>query len=49
MIFLGEATFARSAVFFNIVQKAFDPQIFFDEFLKKRVNVCRDKIQQNNA
>ena len=24
-------------------------QIFFDGFLKKRINVCRDKIQQNNA
>ena len=44
--------------FLNIVQKAFDPppfvlnitlQIFFDGFLKKRVNVCRDKIRQNNA
>ena len=22
---------------------------FFDGFLKKRVNVCRDKIRQNNA
>ena len=54
----GEPTSARSAVFLNIVQKAFDPppfvlnimlQIFFDGFLKKRVNVCRDKIRQNNA
>ena len=43
--------------FLNIVQKAFDPPlrfehhvaIFFDGFLKKRVNVCRDKIRQNNA
>ena len=47
--------------FFNIVQKAVDPpapppfvlniaeQIFFDGFLKKRVNVCRDIIWQNNA
>ena len=24
-------------------------QFFFDGFLKKRVNVCRDKIRQNNA
>ena len=43
---LGVATFARSAVFFNIVQKAFDPprpppfvlniilQIFLMDFLK---------------
>ena len=53
---LGEPYSARSAVFFNIVQKAFDPlrfehhvAIFFDGFLKKRVNVCRDKIRQNNA
>ena len=56
---LGEPNSARSAVFLNIVQKAFDPpppfvlnimlQIFFDGFLKKRVNVCRDKIRQNNA
>ena len=56
---LGVATSTRSAVFLNIVQKAFDPpppfvlnimlQIFFDGFLKKRVNVCRDKIRQNNA
>ena len=50
---LGEPTSARSAVFMNIVQKAFDPpppfvlnimlQIFFDGFLKKRVNVCSTK------
>ena len=55
---LGEPNSARSAVFLNIVQKAFDPPplrfehhvaIFFDGFLKKRVNVCRDKIRQNNA
>ena len=43
--------------FFNIVQKAFDPPLvlnmyvakMFDGFFKKRVNVCRDKIRQNNA
>ena len=55
---LGVATSTRSAVFLNIVQKAFDPPplrfehyvvIFFDGFLKKRVNVCRNKIRQNNA
>ena len=55
---LGEPTATRSAVFLNIVQNAFDPppfvlnimlQIFFDGFLKKRVNVCRDIIWQNNA
>ena len=55
---LGVPCPTRSAVFFNIVQKAFDPPPlrfehhvanFFDGFLKKRVNVCRDKIRQNNA
>ena len=53
---LGVPTSTRSAVFLNIVQKAFDPPRFehyvanfFDGFLKKRVNVCRDKIRQNNA
>ena len=54
----GVPTFTRSAVFLNIVQKAFDPPPLrfehhvancFDGFLKKRVNVCRDKIRQNNA
>ena len=37
---LGVPTFPRSVVFFDH---------FFDGFLKKRVNVCRDKIRQNNA
>ena len=45
--------------FFNIVQTAFDPppslvlnmyvENFLERLLKKCVNVCRDKIQQNNA
>ena len=54
---LGVPPGTKSKVFLNIVQKAFDPPprfehyaaIFFDGFLKKRVNVCRDKIRQNNA
>ena len=45
-------------VFYNIVQKAFDPppfvlnimlQIIFDRLIKKRVNICPDKIRQNKA
>ena len=51
-------SFTKSAVFLNIVQKAVDPpppfvlnipEQFFYGFLKKRVNVCRNKIQQNYA
>ena len=42
--------------FFNIVQTAFDPPLvlniyvanFLEQLLKKCVNVCRDKILQNN-
>ena len=59
LFILGVPTRTKSAVLLNIVQKAIDPpppfvlniaeQIFFDGFLKKRVNVCRDKIRQNNA
>ena len=50
---LGVPPVTNSAVFLNIVQTAVDPppsflniaeQIFFDGFLKKRVNVCRDII-----
>ena len=55
---LGVPSSTKSVVFFNIVQKAVDPpplvlniaeQMFFDGFLKKRANVCRDKNRQNNA
>ena len=55
---IGDASLYQSCSFFNIVQNAFDPppfvlniaeQIFFDGFLKKRVNVCRDIIWQNYA
>ena len=42
--------------FDNHVRKSFEFMVFehhvanfFDGFLKKRVNVCRDKIRQNNA
>ena len=44
--------------FFNLVQKAVDPSPprfehyvanFFDGFLKKRVNVCRDKIMRKSV
>ena len=51
-LFLGVPYVTKSAVFLNIVQTAVDPpyvlniaeRIFFDGFLKKRVNVCRDII-----
>ena len=56
---LGVPYVTKSAVFFNIVQTAVDPpppfvlniaeRIFFDGYPKKRVNVCRDIIWQNNA
>ena len=55
LFILGVPTRTKSAVLLNIVQKVVDPppfvsnvaeQIFFDGFLKKRVNVCRDKICQ---
>ena len=57
---LGKPTYTNSAVFLNIVQTAFDPPPpslvlnmyvanIFDQLLKKCVNVCRNKIRQNNA
>ena len=57
---LGKSPFISNAFFFNIVQTAFDPLSpplvlnmyvanFLDKLLKKRVNVCHDKIRQNNA
>ena len=54
---LGVPSFAKFVVFLNIVQKAVDSplvlniveQFSFDGFHKKCVNVCRDKIRQNNA
>ena len=54
---LGVPPDTKSAVFFNIVQKAFDPPLrfehyvanFFDGFFKKRENICRDKFRQNKA
>ena len=56
---LGVPSFAKYVVFLNIVQKPVDlpPPLcfehcganFFDGFHKKCVNVCRDKIRQNNA
>ena len=57
-MYLGKPTNTNSAVFFNIVQMAFEPPplvlnmyvaIFFEELLKKCVNVCRDKNRQNKA
>ena len=48
---------ANSVVFFNIVQTAFDPPLvlnmyvanFFERLLKKCVDACHYKIQQNNG
>ena len=55
---LGKPYYTNSEVFFNNVQTAFDPPHlvlnmyvanFLDELLKKCVNVCLNKIWQNNA
>ena len=54
----GVPSCTKSVFFFNIVQKARDPpppfvlkiaeQIFFDGYLKKCVNVCRDKVMRKS-
>ena len=56
---LGKPSREKSAVFFNIVQKAFDPRPphsfehyvvnFSEGLLTKCANVCRDNYRQNNT